>query len=55
MRRTFKAISTPSICLAINAEALSKVFYLDHREEIHEIIVREITVALDLVAPLEQI
>ncbi len=53
--RNFKSLSATALCWAINAEALSRVFSLEDVEEIHEIIVREITVALDLVAPLEQV
>ncbi len=55
MRRNFKSITTPSICWAINAEALSRVFHLDDVEEIHGIIVDEITAALNLVAPLRRV
>ncbi len=53
--RNFKSITTPSICWAINAEALSRVLHLDDVEEIHRIIVDEITAALNLVAPLRQV
>ncbi len=52
-RRNYKSVSTSSLCWTINAEALSKVFGLDNVEEIHGIIVDEITAALDVVAPLE--
>ncbi len=55
MRRKFKSITTPSICWAINAEALSRVFHMEDVEEIHRTILDEITVALDLVAPLQQV
>ncbi len=54
-RRNFRSISTAAICCAINAEALSTVFAMDDVEEIHDIIISEITAALDLVAPLEQV
>ncbi len=54
-RRNFKSISTTALCWAINAEALSKVFGMTDVEEIHEIIVREIICALNIVAPLEQV
>ncbi len=54
-RRNFKAISTPAICLAINAEALSKVFALDDVETIHNVIADEIVAALDIVAPTKSI
>ncbi len=55
MRRNFKSITPSSICWAINAEALSRVFHLEDVEEIHKIIVDEITVALNLVAPLQRV
>ncbi len=54
-RRKFKSISTPTLCCAINAEALSRVFAMEDVEEIHEVIVDEMVAALDLVAPLEQV
>ncbi len=53
--RNFKSITTPSIYMAINAEALSRVFVLDDVEEIHTIIVREIVCALDLVSPIRRV
>ncbi len=53
-RRNFKSINS-SICWAINAEALSRVFFLDDVEEVHGVIVEEIAAALDLVAPLQQV
>ncbi len=53
--RNFKSINTAVICCAINATALSKVFELEDVEEVHTIIVNEITAALDLVAPLKEV
>ncbi len=55
LRRNFKSVSTHAITMAINAEALSGVFAMDDVEEIHDTIVSEISAALDLVAPLEQV
>ncbi len=55
IRRNFKSISTPSISMAINAEALSKVFMMNDVEEIHTTIIHEIVGALDLVSPLQQV
>ena len=54
-RRNFKSISSPAICLAINAENLSKVFAMGDVEAIHGTIITEITAALDLVAPLQEV
>ncbi len=54
-RRNFKSIIPSHICWAINAEALSRVFYLDDVDEMYKVIVGEITAALDLVAPLTQV
>ncbi len=54
-RRNFKSVNAPTIAMAINAEALSKVFLMDDVEEIHRAIVNEIIGALDLVAPLRQV
>ncbi len=54
-RRNFKSICSTVICLAINAEKLSSVFELDDVDEIHNVIIDEITAALDLVAPMEQV
>ncbi len=54
-RRNFKSISSAAICLAINAEKLSKIFAMDNVDMIHNTIVGEITAALDLVAPLQQV
>ncbi len=53
-RRNFKAISTTAIW-EVNAEALSGVFALEDVDAIHDVIVREIVAALDVVAPLEQV
>ncbi len=53
--RNFKSISSPAICLAINAKNLSKVFAMDDVESVHDTIITEITAALDMVAPLKQI
>ncbi len=52
--RNFKSLDA-SICWAINAEKLSSVFHLDDVEEIHRVIVREITAAMDLVIPQKTI
>ncbi len=54
-RRNFKSISSTAICFAINAERLSRVFEMDEVDEIHNVIIDEITAALDLVAPMEQV
>ncbi len=54
-RRNFRSINTSVICCAINASALSKVFELEDVEEIHAILVNEITAALDLVAPEKEV
>ncbi len=54
-RRNLKSIDTATICCTINATALSKVFIMDDVEAIHNVIVNEITTALDLVAPLKQV
>ncbi len=53
-RRNYKAITESSICCAINAEKLSRIFHLDDVESIHRILVNEITDALDVVAPEER-
>ncbi len=53
--RNYKSISPAAICWAINAEALSKVFFLDNVGSIHSVIVEGITDALDLVAPLQRV
>ncbi len=52
--RNFKSLDA-SICWAINATNLSAAFYHDDVEDIHEIIVREITAAMDLVIPEKSI
>ncbi len=54
-RRDFKSISVPAISMAINVEALSRVFMMEDVEEIHTTIVNEVVKALDLVAPLQQV
>ncbi len=54
-RRNFKSISPSALILAINAESLSRVFGSEDVEEIHSIIIQEITAALDLVAPIEEV
>ncbi len=48
--RNFKALDA-SICLAINAEALSRVFQHDDVDTIHRIIVQETTAAMDMIIP----
>ncbi len=54
-RRNFKSIHHSTICCAINAEALSRTFAMEDVEEIHSVLTDEITAALDLVAPKEQV
>ncbi len=50
-KRDYKAISSGVLLMAINAEELSKVFLHDDVNVIHVIVVKQITLALDKVAP----
>ncbi len=54
-RRNFKSVDTSAIRMAINAEALSGVFFMEDVEMVHTTIVNEIVAALDLVAPLQHV
>ncbi len=53
-RRNYKSITENSICCAINAEKLSRIYHLDDVEAAHEVLVNEITDALNIVAPKEE-
>ncbi len=52
--RNFRSLDA-SICWAINAERLAAVFQHDDVDTVHRIIVKEITDAMDLVAPKKTI
>ncbi len=54
LRRNYKSISSSQFIMALNAANLSKVFRSENANDIHEIIVREISSALDAVAPLRR-
>ncbi len=54
-RQNFKSVDTHAISMAINVEALSRVFLMEDVEEIHTTIVAKVAAALDLVAPLQQV
>ncbi len=53
--RDFKRVTPEALLMAVNVTKMSKVFLKDGVDEITEIIVREITEALDLVAPSKSI
>lgn len=53
--RDFKKVTPGALLMAVNAEALSKVFDVTDVDRITETIVSELTSALDLIAPPRQI
>ncbi len=55
LRRNFKRVSQADLIMHINAGALSAVFGEEDVDKITEIIVREVTKVLDVLAPLERI
>ncbi len=54
-RRNYKNVTSANLNMALNAQNLSRVFLSDDVDEAHEVIVREIEVALDKIAPFKEI
>ncbi len=53
-RRNYSAITSADLLMALNAEKLSGVFMSEDVNHIHNVLVQEITSALDLVAPYKE-
>ncbi len=50
-KRNYRSMSSGDFLMAINAEELSKVFLYDDINVIHNIVVQQITAALNVIAP----